>query len=178
MEPCKRVWARLAFLKYSLLDSFPSYLQVILQTLMQKWSSIFKRRFLLYCPLQLFSSHNIKTAIPTGDDTRILKMTYNVGLSHFPFTWVVIQKSAQKLSFEVTPVLSYLQSVTSQCTQGWMRHHYKAVQLVKWSTVSMINQLGKKHEDDHGCQKDSLFQRRTWGSEEAHKARKCWDLRW
>ena len=48
MEPCKRVWARLAFLKYSLLDSFPSYLQVILQTLMQKWSSILKRRFLLY----------------------------------------------------------------------------------------------------------------------------------
>ena len=48
MEPCKRVWARLAFLKYSPLDSFSSYLQVILQTLMQKWSSILKRRFLLY----------------------------------------------------------------------------------------------------------------------------------
>ena len=54
-----------------------------------------------------------------------------MGQSHFPFTLVVLQKDSQKLSFEVTPVLSYLQSVTSQCTQGWMRHHYKAVQLVK-----------------------------------------------
>ena len=175
MEPCKRVWARLAFLKYSPLDSFSSYLQVILAKVILNSHKMIPP--LLSLAIVFVSQHkDSHSQWRQHPYTKIDKS--NMGLSHFPFTLVVLQKDAQQLSFEVTPVLSYLQSVTSECTQGWMRHHYKAVQLVKWSTVSMINQLGKKLEDDHGCQKDSLFQRRTRGSEEAHKTRKCRDLWW